>query len=141
MRYVKHASLAVLALAVLCSPAMAADNLIGSWKVESGVKNGEKIEKDSLEPVGVEITKDKIVLTNKKENAKFVLGYTLKDGKLDMTIEEGPEQAKGMKAKGIVEVKGDTLRLCYSLAGDAPTKFESKADSKTHCFTLKRDKK
>lgn len=140
MRYVKHMAWAVVSLALLGGTAWA-DDLTGTWKIDAGVKNGEKLEKEKLEPVTVDVTKDKITLTNSKENAKFLLSYTAKDGKVEMTIDEGPEGAKGMKAKGIVEVKDDTMKLCYSLGGEAPTKFESKADSNTFFFTLKKEKK
>ena len=140
MRCLKVIALTLLSLALAACPVAAGDDLTGTWKIDSGVKNGEKIEKDKLDPVTVEVTKDKITLTNSKENAKFLLSYTAKDGKIEMTIDDGPEGAKGMKAKGIYELKDDTLKLCYSIQGDAPTKFESKADSGVFLFTLKKKK-
>ena len=140
MRVVKGFVLTVLSLGLLCSPITAGDDLTGTWKIESGMKNGDKVEKENLEPVTVEVTKDKITLNDSKNNRKFVLSYTAKDGKIEMTIDEGPENAKGMKAKGIFEQKDDTMKLCYSIQGEAPTKFESKADSGVFLFTLKKKK-
>jgi uncharacterized protein (TIGR03067 family) len=142
MRLMKHLALAVLAVG-LFGAAARADDLEGTWKIESGVRNGEKVDKDKLDPVTVEVTKDKITLTDKKNDSKFVMTYKTKEGKptgIDITIVEGP--VKDVSAKGIVEVKGDTMKLCYHpMGGDAPKTFESKADSQLHFFTLKREKK
>jgi len=42
-----------------------------------------------------------------------------------------------VKSAGIVEVNGDTVRLCYNLpGGDIPTDFKTK--DRQHCFVLKR---
>jgi uncharacterized protein (TIGR03067 family) len=142
MRLVTHFALAVFTVGLLGGIARA-DDVLGTWKIESGVRNGEKIDKEKLEPVTVEITKEKITLTDKKNDAKFVMTYKTKDGKpkgIEITIIEGP--VKDVSAKGIFELKDDTLKLCYHpMGGDAPTTFESKADSQLFLFTLKREKK
>ena len=45
------------------------------------------------------------------------------------------------KAKGIIVLDGDTLKLCYNpMGGDRPTAFESTADNKNHLIVLKRAK-
>jgi uncharacterized protein (TIGR03067 family) len=61
---------------------------------------------------------------------------------IDFTIDEAPvQEAVGSKAKGIVALDGDTLKLCYNpMGGDRPTKFESTADNKNHLIVLKRAK-
>ena len=52
-----------------------------------------------------------------------------------------PEAFKGAKAKGIVTVDGDTLKLAYHpMGGDRPTKFESAKDSGVFYFTLTKMK-
>ena len=137
--------LAALALCCWLGGAAQADDLSGKWKIESGVKNGNKIEAKDVEKVDIEVTKDKITLSDKRmENEnKFVMTYKTKEGKpnsIEMTIIDGP--VKDISAKGIYELKGDTLRLCYSAnpGSDAPTAFESKADSQVFLWTLKKVK-
>lgn len=141
MRWLSTLAVAILALG-LGSAARADEGLVGKWKIESGVRDGNKIDKEKIEKVEIEITKDKITLEDKKESSKFVMTYKTKDGKpkgIEITIVEGP--VKDVSAKGIFEVKDDTLKLCYhSMGGDAPTAFESKADSGVFMFTLKKAK-
>jgi hypothetical protein len=56
-----------------------------------------------------------------------------------MEMTESPFGA-GAMAKGIIEVKGDDLKLCYTTEGDAPKNFEAKEGSNAHSFVLKRSK-
>jgi len=114
--------------------------LVGKWQYVSGVKNGEKIAEDNLkEPVI--IAKDKITLKGKD---LFVFKYEIDAAKKPAAIElemlESPFGA-GAKASGIIELKGDELRLCYAaMGGAAPKTFESKEGSQAHFFVLKRAK-
>jgi uncharacterized protein (TIGR03067 family) len=60
-----------------------------------------------------------------------VIGYKLKPAtkplEIDMAIAEGPDGTKGIAAVGIVEVKGDTIKLAYSLDKEKrPKDFEGK---------------
>jgi uncharacterized protein (TIGR03067 family) len=119
-----------------------ATKLVGSWKYVSGVKNGEKVGDKQFKDQTVTITKDMITL--KGPDATFVMKYQLDTKKspvgIKMEITESPFGA-GAKAAGIIEVKGDDLRICYApLEGDAPKTFEAKEGSKYHLFTLKRAK-
>jgi hypothetical protein len=44
-----------------------------------------------------------------------------------MAVAEGPDGTKGIVAVGIIEVKGDTLKLAYSLDKEKrPKDFEGK---------------
>lgn len=119
-----------------------AAKLVGVWTYVSGEKNGEKIDKSHFNDSKVTVTKDTITLEG--PSGKFVIKYTLDTAKSPVTVAmemtESPFGA-GAKAKGIVEVKGDELKLCYAAMGDAPTKFATKADSHHHLFVLKRSKK
>lgn len=117
-----------------------AAKLVGTWKYVSGEKNGEKIDKDRLKDQTVVITKDTITL---KGEQTFVIKYKLDAKKKPVTVQmeitESPFGA-GAKAAGILELKGDDLRVCYTADGEAPQKFESKEGSKAHLFVLKRSK-
>jgi uncharacterized protein (TIGR03067 family) len=116
-----------------------AAKLLGEWTYVSGVKAGEKVEKDRLEGKVV-FTKDRITIPAGGD-MKFVMAYKL-DTKanpvaIDMEIKEGPV-SEG-KAKGIITIEGDQLKLCYHpTGGDRPKKFESTKDNGAFYFVLKK---
>jgi uncharacterized protein (TIGR03067 family) len=116
--------------------------LIGKWQYVSGEKGGAKIDQAELKDQTVTITKDTWTLKGKDT---FVIKYTV-DAKKDpatikMEITKGPDFAVGSKSAGIIELKGDELRICYAAEGDAaPKKFATKEGTKDHLFVLKRAK-
>ena len=105
-----------------------APNLEGKYKLESGKKNNEAIG-DEAKKWEYTFTAEKI--TVKSPDVTFVFSYKL-DPKttpinIDMEITEGLEGTKGSKASGIIEVKGDILKLAYSLEKDKrPKSFDGK---------------
>ncbi len=118
-----------------------AAKLIGTWKYVSGEKNGEKVDEERLKTQTVVITKETFTL---KSDEKFVMKYELGDKKTPVTIKfemtESPFGA-GAKSEGIIELKGDDLKLCYApMGGEAPKKFEAKEGSQHFLFVLKRSK-
>jgi uncharacterized protein (TIGR03067 family) len=137
---------------VVLAPLTAADKddakldptkLIGTWSYVSGEEDGKKKTADDLKNGFVEITKDTIMLKSSDET--YVIKYTLDTKKtpvhISMEITKGP-QGEGSKAEGILELKGDELKLCYaSMGGDAPKEFSAKEGSKFHLFVLKPKKK
>jgi uncharacterized protein (TIGR03067 family) len=118
------------------------DKLNGTWKVSGGKKGGTDASDDAKKTT-VTFTKDKMVMEMKTPmgDMKFEFKYTI-DAKatpaaIDLEITEGPI-GKGEKRKGIIELKGDDLKLAYPPEeGDRPAKFD---DGKAHSFTLKKDK-
>src|SRR5438874_6462612 len=116
-----------------------AAKLVGDWTYVSGVKAGEKVEKDRLEGK-VTFTKDRITIPAGGD-MKFVMAYKL-DTKanpvtIDMEIKEGPVNEG--KAKGIISFEGEQLKLCYQpTGGDRPKKFESTKDNGAFYFVLKK---
>lgn len=118
-----------------------AAKMLGTWTYVSGEKNGTKVDPENLKAGTVKITKETITLESPQ--GKFVIKYTL-DAKKDpvtlaMEMTESPFGA-GAMAKGIIEVKGDDLKMCYATEGDAPKKFETKEGGTSHLFVLKRSK-
>jgi uncharacterized protein (TIGR03067 family) len=113
----------------------------GTWDYVSGIKNGQKMEKDHFKGQSVVITKETLTL---KGEMTFVMKYEV-DSKvtpptIKLLITESPF-GEGAKAVGIVELKGDTLKICYIPEGkEAPKAFEAKDGSMTHLFELKRAK-
>ena len=117
-----------------------AKKLVGTWKYVSGVKDGTKVDADSLSKQTVQFAKDKVTL--KSDDATFVMKYDLDTAKkpvgIKLEILESPFGA-GAKAAGIIEVNGDKMRFCYApMSEEAPKTFEAKEGSKLHLFELKR---
>jgi uncharacterized protein (TIGR03067 family) len=118
------------------------EKILGDWSVTAGKKAGTAVGDEGKKGTYT-ITKDKITL-NADGKALFVFEYTL-DTKtdpvsIDMTIADGPDPSfKGSKGKGIIELKGEELNLCYDpMGGERPKKFD---DEKAYTFTMKKAKK
>jgi len=137
----------VLGLAAALTASVSADDkkekasldpakLEGTWQFVSGMKNGTKASEDGLKGA-VKISKDKIVMG---EGAmKFEFKYTV-DAKaspatIDLEMTAGPV-GEGSKAKGLIALDGDELKLCYS-PDDRPKEFSGE---KAFLFVLKRKK-
>ncbi len=118
-----------------------AAKLVGKWKIKQGHKMGDEIEKDRLSSE-ITITKDEIHIPAGPEE-KFIMSYKLNTKKtpieIDMEIKDGP--VKEGKAAGIIELKGDELKLCYNPFGERPTKFESTTGNAAFYFVLARASK
>jgi uncharacterized protein (TIGR03067 family) len=118
-----------------------ASKMVGTWTYTSGEKNGEKLDKDHFKDSKVIITKETITLEG--PGGKFVMKYDLDSKKspvrISMTMTESPF-GPGAKSEGIIEVKGDELKMCYAPEGEAPKKFEAKEGSNHNLFVLKRSK-
>ena len=99
----------------------------GTYLVVSGKKEGKDID-EKAKKMKYTITADTFTIEGGKE--KLVIGYKLKAGtpmEIDMAVAEGPDGTKGSAAVGIVEVKGDTVKLAYSLDREKrPKSFEGK---------------
>lgn len=106
--------------------------LVGKWKYVSGEKEGAKSAVEKFKDDEITITKDTITLKGKE---KFVFKYELDTGKtpavIKLTMTESPFGG-GATAKGIIELKGDDLKLCYAHEGDAPKEFKTKEGTKQH---------
>ena len=105
-----------------------APKLEGKYMLTGGKKDGADVSEDSKKG---EYTFAKDKITIKGMGITFVMGYKL-DTKttptnIDMEILEGPEGTKGTKAQGIIEKKGDVLKLAYSIEKDKrPKNFDGK---------------
>lgn len=111
------------------SRAAAADpdqpKLQGKWAVESFHYNGNVVER--MNGAIREFTDDKYTLTPKEGDAISgtlkALDSTKKPTQIDLDV-------NSQTLKGIYELDGDTLKLCYNLiTRDRPTEFASKPDT------------
>jgi uncharacterized protein (TIGR03067 family) len=119
-----------------------ATKLVGTWNYVSGENNGNKVDADALKKGSVIITKDTITL--KTEMGDFTIKYTIDAKKnpvqISMEITKAP-MGEGAKATGIIELKGEQLKLCYpAMGGKTPKEFAAKKDSGLHYFVLKKKK-
>lgn len=102
----------------------------GKYTLVAGkAKGGDVTEKAKM--AAYTITADKFTI--KGEDGTFVMSYKLdpkaKPPAIDLEILEGPEGTKGLKAAGIYEAKGDTLKIAYAVGkADRPKSFDGKAD-------------
>ena len=119
-----------LGLGLLASAGLAAQDeapkIEGKYKLTGGKRDGKEIGDESKKGEYT-ITADKITI--KGADASFVMGYKLdpktKPMNIDMEILEGVEGTKGAKAEGIIEMKGDVLKLAYSTEkGKRPKDFK-----------------
>jgi uncharacterized protein (TIGR03067 family) len=114
-------------------------SLVGTWKVESGSRMGNKSAEDQLPPA---ITiDDKVIRIPTPDGQEFVMSYKVDDSKkpiqIDMKIEEGP--APESKALGIIKLDGDKFTLCYDPTGESrPDEFASTEDDGFHLFVMKK---
>jgi uncharacterized protein (TIGR03067 family) len=121
MKLLKFAA-AILALGAFAfTPAAWADDLKameGKWKVESAEAGGKKVEAEALKDLVVTITGERYELTTKDgpDAGSLKLDEAQKPKTMDATDTEGLDAGKVIKA--IYELTGDTLRVCYALAGD-----------------------
>jgi len=117
--------------------------LLGKWSFTEGLKAGEKTDAKMLQDLA-EFTADKITL--KTADATFVFKYSIgakaSPVEVDMEILE-PEGFKGAKAKGLIVLDGETLKLAYNPTpeGARPKDFKSTKDNGSHVYTMKKMKK
>jgi uncharacterized protein (TIGR03067 family) len=74
----------------------------------------------------------------KEEAAAYTIDTTKKPFAMDIRPENGP---KGELVQAIVEVKGDTLKLCFGKdKAERPTEFKGDAEKGIMLFVMKRAK-
>ncbi len=114
-------------------------DLTGKYTVVSGKKNGADIDKTAKKATYT-ATADTFTIAG--GDKKFVFSYRLKPGttpvEIDMVVAEGPDGTKGTLAVGVIEQKGDTLKLAYSLDKEKrPKDFDGAAG---YLIELKKEK-
>jgi uncharacterized protein (TIGR03067 family) len=106
--------------------------LEGTWVVVSITYDGEeKAEKEQF------IFQGKNLIVKTKEGDRKATFQIDAKGTLDLTSSEDGRKTR----KGIYQLKGGDLKLCYSLAGkDRPKDFTAEKDSGRSLIVLKRAK-
>jgi len=126
-----------------CGASRAADKAVdtsklqGTWKMVSCVWNGESQNGD----VAWVIEGDHYTV---RLNGKAAESSTITlDGSkrhIDIFHHDTPEGTYGGKLKGIYEIKGDSLKVCYDLKGEHyPKTFEAGPGSGQALYQLQRE--
>jgi len=113
--------------------------LIGTWNVTAEEKDGRQQTAEAINGKSVKITANTITCQGKDGKsdmaARYELDTSTKPWRIDLNCTEG--EHKGKTVKGIVQLDGDTLRICHAKPDEnAPTEFTTKENQ--CCFTLKR---
>jgi uncharacterized protein (TIGR03067 family) len=118
------------------------DKIQGTWIVVSHEMVGRKMPAEELK--GWKLTLKDGTLTGEKGKDKgkgtYKLDASRKPKIIDITYDEENEK---MTTVAIYELKGDTLKLCWSekVPEHRPTKFASDEESGQTVMVLKREKK
>lgn len=120
--------------------------LIGGYTIVGGERYGEKISAERIEGTTVRIAKDGIIVLDKEKKEVYAQTYTIDSSKTPWSITlkskitpytKGNEETT---AKGLIEKKGDTVRLIYALpGGEMPAEFKTK--EKQLMFEMKNTSK
>jgi uncharacterized protein (TIGR03067 family) len=120
---------ATLLTALAVTPAASrTPDLTGTYRIVSGEKNGAAVPQANIEDTVVEITRDRIVVTDRDQKETYSASYTLDatqtPWRIAMVSRRAPEE--NVEATGLIEKKGDTVRLIYALpGGETPTEFKT----------------
>jgi uncharacterized protein (TIGR03067 family) len=126
--------LAGLARAEAADPDL--EKLQGKWVVESFHYNGNVVER--MNGAIREFSKDTYTLTPKEGEA---ISGTVKSVDSTKTPKEIDLDVNNQTLKGIYQLDGDTLKLCYNLiTRQRPTEFASKPDTGLVLVVHKRAK-
>ena len=136
-------AVALAGAAVVRADAAADDwkKLAGTWKVDSATLNGDDTTGVFKETVlAIEEGKYKVDFMGTTDAGTLKIDPAKKPKLMTITGTDGPNKGKTLPA--IYEVDGDTLKVCYTLAGtDPPAEFKSTAENTTLLVTYKRGKK
>lgn len=118
------------ALAADESPADALKSLKGTWVSDEGIDSTWTFEGETL----------KATVNGLDYTCKVKVDPKAKPATIDLSIDEGPEDAKGKTSKCIYKLEGGKLILCVSLPGkDRPKEFEQN-EGESYVFELKKEK-
>jgi len=112
-------------------------DLVGVYQITAGEHGGKEIPAKELMVDRVAFTEDAVTVFDKSTKKVYAASYKLNGAKTPARIHMvSLEPKKGETADGLIEKKGDTVRLIYALpGGKTPTDF--KTHEKQQMFTLK----
>jgi uncharacterized protein (TIGR03067 family) len=113
----------------------------GTWLPIEAELGGKPMGNDFITSTTLTLNEGKyeVVVAGASDKGTYKMDATLKRKTIDITGTEGPNVGKTFPA--IYELRGDTLRICYGLGGNArPTEFKSPPGTQHFLVTYKRKK-
>jgi uncharacterized protein (TIGR03067 family) len=118
-----------------------APDVKGTWLPTDGVAAGQKLPDNVLSTTKLIMTPETytVIVGEQKEDGELKIDFAKKPATVDVRPTMGPNKGKMIPA--IIEVTGDTMKVCYNTAGpDRPKDFTSTAENKFVLMTYKRQK-
>jgi uncharacterized protein (TIGR03067 family) len=113
-----------------------APKLEGTYTIVSGEEGGEPIPEPRIQGSVVKFAADKITATDKDKKEFFAATYKVDTSKTPYRIKMKSTTPKEAETTGLIEKKGETVRIIYALpGGEEPTEFKTK--EKQQMFVLK----
>jgi uncharacterized protein (TIGR03067 family) len=116
----------------------------GTWTLIGAEANGNKASEDNLKNAGITLVVKDEKFTLKTPDGNFEGTLKLEPGKKPRAYDAKGTDAQGKthESVGIYKFDGDTLTVCFVLAGkERPTEFKTGAGSEAVLEVFKRDKK
>ena len=113
----------------------------GTWLPVEAELAGQKFPDEILKTLKLTMSDGKytVKVGEQVDKGTIKLEPTAKPKAMDITGTEGPNKGKTFLA--IYELTGDTLRICYDLAGKKrPTEFKTVKDTQQFLVSYKREK-
>ena len=113
----------------------------GTWLPVEGELGGQRFPDEVLKTIKLTMSDGKytVKVGEQIDKGTVKLEPTTKPKAMDITGTEGPNKGKTFLA--IYELTGDTLRICYDLAGKKrPTEFKTAKDTQQFLVSYKREK-
>ena len=111
----------------------------GNWKPVRAELAGQPMTDAVLKSISLKLDNGKyeVFVGGQPDRGTYTLDSATKPKSITITGTEGPNHGKTFPA--IYELKGDTLRICYDLAGaKRPTEFKSVAGTRLYLVTYDR---
>jgi uncharacterized protein (TIGR03067 family) len=126
----------ILAIVLLIAPACTGRssdspkvaNLTGEYRIISGERNGALIDQKELSDATITIRDKTITAYDKERKETFAATYTLetKQTPWEITMISTKAPEVGVIAKGLIEIKQNSVKLIYALPnGQPPTDFKA----------------
>jgi uncharacterized protein (TIGR03067 family) len=116
--------------------------VVGRWRCLSATIDGKPVGEKKASELRLTITRDRYKTEDSKEvlfESVYSLDASTTPAHLSLTGTEG--DLTGKKARGILEVSGDLLVLCYTMPEKpAPVAFQSPPGSGAYLTIWKREK-
>jgi uncharacterized protein (TIGR03067 family) len=123
------------------SDELTAKQLVGLYAITNGEKYGTTVPEDEIRDSIVRFTEDRVVVVDRDKKEIYGATYKLhanhKPAKISLVSKLASQE--DAKAEGLIELKGDMVKLIYALpGGEVPTDFKTK--DKQLMFVLKKAK-